>query len=302
MMLPPSRARILIVDDVPANLRVLAQALLPDYEVLVATGGEEALEAVAAERPDLILLDVVMPAPDGHEVCRRLKADPATRGIPVIFVSGRDEESDELDGLRLGAVDYIGKPFSLPVVKARIATHLELKRYRDLLENQSLADGLTGIPNRRRFDQVLAQTWSACQRRHEPVSVILMDVDHFKAFNDHSGHIAGDDGLRRIAQAMVAARRRTLDMVARYGGEEFVCVLADTDLPGAMAVAEGMRSAVTELSIAHPDPDVPGMVSISLGVATAIPDTVGSAETLLARADRALYQAKREGRNCVRSG
>ncbi len=295
-------ARILIVDDVPANVRLLAHALLPDYAVRVATSGSDALEVVASEAPDLILLDVMMPAPDGFEVCRRLKADPHSRDIPIIFISGRDEESDELQGLHLGAVDYITKPFSLPVVKARVATHLELKRYRDLLENQSLVDGLTGIPNRRRFDQVLAQAWPLCLRRAEPLAVILMDVDYFKRYNDHYGHLLGDDCLRRIGQALLAARRRPLDLIARYGGEEFVCVLADTDHEGALAVAEGLRAAVAALAIEHAYSDVAATVSLSLGVAARVPTATMVPELLLANADLALYQAKREGRNRVCAG
>lgn len=299
MAAPNERATLLIVDDVPANIRVLVQGLMADYELRVATGGEEALASVTAEAPDLVLLDVAMPAPDGHEVCRRLKADPRFRHIPVIFISGRDEEEDELAGLQLGAVDYIGKPFSLPIVKARIATHLELKRYRDLLENQSLVDGLTGIPNRRRLDQFIEQIWPLCLRRAEPLAVVLMDVDHFKAYNDLCGHLAGDDCLRRIGQALLRARRRPLDLLARYGGEEFVCVLADTDRDGALAVAEHLRQAVADLAIGHPSAEAGPYVSLSLGVAVAVPHAEDGAAALMAAADQALYEAKRQGRNRV---
>lgn len=293
------RAKILIVDDVPANIRVLVQGLMADYELRVATGGSEALAAVANELPDLILLDVAMPAPDGHDVCRQLKADPRFRHIPVMFISGRDEEEDELLGLQLGAVDYVTKPFSLPVVKARIATHLELKRYRDLLENQSLVDGLTGIPNRRRLDQFLEQIWPLCQRRVEPLALVLMDVDHFKSYNDQCGHLAGDDCLRRIGQALQRARHRPLDLIARYGGEEFVCVLADTDRDGAYAVAENLRAAVAALAIGHPDPQAGDFVSVSLGVAAMVPGEAQSVDELISAADQALYEAKRQGRNRV---
>lgn len=293
------RAKILIVDDVPANIRVLVQGLMADYELRVATGGGEALATVANELPDLILLDVTMPPPDGHEVCRQLKADPRFQHIPVVFISGRDEEEDELLGLQLGAVDYVTKPFSLPVVRARIATHLELKRYRDLLENQSLVDGLTGIPNRRRLDQFLEQIWPLCQRRAEPLALVMMDVDHFKSYNDRCGHLAGDDCLRRIGQALCRARHRPLDLIARYGGEEFACVLADTDRDGALAVAENLRAAVNALMIGHPDPEVADFVSVSLGVAATIPGEVQSVDDLISAADQALYEAKRQGRNRV---
>lgn len=296
------RARILIVDDVPTNIRVLVHALMPDYEVRVATNGLDALAAVASDPPDLILLDVAMPAPDGHEVCRRLKADPESRDIPVIFISGGSEESDELLGLRLGAVDYIVKPFSLPVVQARVATHLELKRYRDLLANQSLIDGLTGVPNRRRFDQFLQQSWKLCVRRSESLAVILIDVDHFKGYNDHYGHQAGDDTLRQIGQALLVTKRRPLDLLARYGGEEFVCVLPETNLSGALAVAECLRASVAALAIEHVQPGTGSLVSVSLGAAACISCAESTPGELLAMADRALYQAKREGRDRVCAG
>ena len=297
-----TRARILIVDDVPTNIRVLVQALLPDYEVRVATNGLDALAVVASDPPDLILLDVAMPAPDGHEVCRRLKADPESRDIPVIFISGGSEESDELLGLRLGAVDYIVKPFSLPVVQARVATHLELKRCRDLLANQSLIDGMTGIPNRRRFDQFLQQSWKLCLRRSESLAVILIDVDHFKSYNDYYGHQAGDDTLCQIGQALLATKRRPLDLLARYGGEEFVCVLPETNLSGALAVAESMRASVAALAIEHAHPGANCQISVSLGAAACTPGLESKSEELVAMADRALYQAKRTGRDRVCAG
>lgn len=294
-----ARAKLLIVDDVPANVRVLVQGLLADYDLRIATGGTDALQAVAAELPDLILLDVAMPEPDGHEVCRRLKADPQFQHIPIIFISGRDEEQDELLGLKLGAVDYIGKPFSLPIVKARIATQLELKRCRDLLEAQSLLDGLTGIANRRRLQQFLDQAWPLCQRRKEPLAVALMDVDHFKAYNDHFGHLAGDDCLRQLAQALRPWQRRPLDLLARYGGEEFVLVMAATDRDGALAVAEQLRQAVTALALPHPGSSVGPWLSLSVGVAVQIPAPDQTYPALLAAADQALYRAKREGRDRV---
>ncbi|CAK0769786.1 hypothetical protein WCLP8_4420002 [uncultured Gammaproteobacteria bacterium] len=166
------RQKILIVDDVPANIKVLSAVLRTDYEIFVATCGTDALDLARDEAPDLILLDVMMPEMDGLEVCRRLKADPATRDIPVIFVSAMSEVEDETAGLELGGVDYFIKPINPPIVKARIRIHLELKHKRELLEQLSLNDGLTGIANRRRFDETLDCEWRRCQRngQREPWS------------------------------------------------------------------------------------------------------------------------------------
>lgn len=291
------KATLLVVDDMPANIQMLATALMEDYEILVATSGNDALELIGDRLPDLILLDVVMPGMSGHEVCRRLKAEPRTQGVPVIFITGQNEEADELEGLELGAVDYITKPFSLPIVQARVHTHLELKRCRDLLESLSYLDGLTGIPNRRRFTEHLEFVWNQAQRQRTPVTAVLMDVDHFKAFNDHYGHQAGDECLTRVAQAVAATERRTSSLVARYGGEEFVCIVPRMDLQGAIVLAEHLRSSVVALALPHAHSSAASHVSISLGVASRIPGVGESWNTLLEKADEALYQAKKAGRN-----
>jgi diguanylate cyclase (GGDEF)-like protein len=291
------QATLLVVDDMPANIHLLATALMDDYEILVATSGEDALELIQDRLPDLILLDVIMPGLSGHDVCRRLKEDPRTQGIPVIFITGQNEESDELEGLELGAVDYITKPFSLPIVMARVHTHLELKHYRDLLESLSYLDGLTGIPNRRRFTEHLDFVWSQAQRQRTPVAAILMDVDHFKAFNDHYGHQAGDECLTRVARAVADTERRTTSLVARYGGEEFICIVPLLDTAGALALAERLRASVVALALPHAFSSAASHVSISLGVASKVPQVGEAWSALLEHADGALYQAKEAGRN-----
>ena len=301
----PSAARslILIVDDAPANIRILSQALKDEFEIAIATNGTDALDAVADNPPDLILLDVMMPGMDGHEVCRHLKADPSKQNIPVIFLTGKEAEDDEIAGLELGAVDYIIKPFSTAIVKARIRTHLELKRCRDLLENMALLDALTGIPNRRRFEDFLDFAWRQSQRQSQhiaaPLSVIILDVDHFKAYNDHYGHQAGDECLRAVAQALDGAKRRATDLVARYGGEEFVAVLPSTDAKGAMIFAETLRLAVDELKIPHAHSSAADHVTVSLGVATIVPIDGATPSQLIKQADQGLYRAKAQGRNRV---
>lgn len=291
--------RIMIVDDAAVNVRTLVNALMMEYEVMVATSGKDAIDIACKEIPDLILLDVVMPEMDGYEVCKILKTDPHTRHIPIIFVTGRGEDKDELAGLELGAVDYITKPFSLPIVQARVRTHLELKRYRDLLENYSFIDGLTGIPNRRRFDEFLNIMWRQAIRQNAQISLIMMDVDHFKAYNDHYGHQAGDECLRAVARGLMSAKRRATDLVARYGGEEFVCVLPSTDEDGAQVVAEQFRNRIEELCIPHGFSSVADHLTLSLGIATMIPQFEESFSAIIVQADQALYKAKLGGRNRV---
>jgi len=294
---PAGAPLILIVDDSPSNVRTLVQFLREDYRTLVAASGAAALELAFQERPDLILLDVVMPEMDGYQVCERLKEDPRTRQIPVIFVTGQNEEGGELRGFDLGAVDYIIKPFSISIVRARVRTHLELKRYRDDLERQSMTDGLTGIPNRRHLERFLDLLWSQALRLNGPIAVILMDLDHFKAYNDHYGHLAGDDCLRQVARTLERCTQRKTDLMARFGGEEFLCVLSGTDQEGAARVAEQLREAVEALAIPHAASGASDRVTISLGLAACVPRGDDRPEQLLERADRALYEAKRQGRN-----
>ncbi|RLJ62646.1 diguanylate cyclase domain-containing protein [Sulfurisoma sediminicola] len=293
-------ASILIVDDVPTNIQVLAEALRRQYRIKVATNGRDALAVAQAwPQPDLVLLDVMMPAMDGFEVCRRLKANPATRHIPVVFVTAKDDVADEERGLMLGAVDYIAKPFNLPVVRARVRNHLALKLKADLLESLANIDSLTDISNRRRFDEKLAAEWRRCQRSGLPLSLIMIDVDHFKAFNDHFGHGAGDICLITIAATLAANLSRPGDLVARYGGEEFAVILPETDPAGAVRIAERMREALAEQRIPQATGDDSSIVTLSAGVAGRVPDERADVAELIAAADRKLYDAKTLGRNRV---
>jgi len=295
------KQRILIVDDAPENIRILAQALKTDYKTTFATAGAQAIKfAMSEEPPDLILLDIMMPEMDGYEVCRRLKAEHKTKNIPVIFITAMNQEEDETKGLDIGAVDYIIKPFSMAIVKARVRTHLELKRHRDILENLSSLDGLTAIPNRRRFDEVLQTEWRHCMRESSPLSLVMIDIDYFKNFNDTRGHQAGDDCLKRVAKALANSVKRPMDIVARYGGEEFAAILPKTDRDGAVFVAETMRDNIESLNISHPNSPVADYVTISLGSATVLPDNRSDSDILVKAADDALFQAKREGRNSIR--
>jgi diguanylate cyclase (GGDEF)-like protein len=287
---------LLIVDDQAINIQTLYRIFQGDHRLLMATSGAKALAVCTDDPPDLILLDVVMPEMDGHEVCKRLKADEATRDIPVIFVTAHTDAASEAEGLDLGAVDFIAKPFNPAVVRARVKTHLTLKAQSDLLRQMAFVDGLTGVANRRCFDEQLLIEWRRGARHSRPVSLLLLDVDHFKRYNDRYGHQMGDDCLRRLAAAIEGGVCRPGDLVARYGGEEFACILPETGIDGALKVAQGIEQRVRALQIEHADSDAGNVVTLSVGVAMSVPQPEGDPLRLLGLADVQLYQAKRSGR------
>lgn len=293
---PYNRPKLLIVDDQPINIRVLHELFREDCDVFMATSGEQAITVCQTQLPDLILLDVVMEGMDGHEVCRRFKADPATQDIPIIFITAQQQESDEVLGLELGAVDFISKPINPTIVRARVRTHLTLKLQNDLLRSMALMDGLTGVANRRKFDEDISADWRQCFREQKPLSLIMVDVDFFKRYNDRYGHQAGDGCLKSVAQVLFETVRRPYDLVARYGGEEFACVLPNTGLSGAVEIAENMQERVRALGIEHSASDVDRVVTISLGVATLTPSGDLEFQALIEAADKQLYEAKKAGR------
>ena len=287
---------LLLVDDQPINIQVLYQIFSPDYRVLMATSGAKALALCQQDPPDLVLLDVMMPEMDGHEVCRRLKTDEATRNIPVIFVTAHNDAAEETRGLEVGAVDFIAKPVNPAVVRARVKTHITLKQQSDLLRQMVFIDGLTGVSNRRRFDEVLHTEWRRSSRSGSPLALLMLDVDHFKRYNDRYGHQAGDDCLRRVAAAVNQSLMRPGDLAARYGGEEFACILPTTELEGAMALARRIERLVRDLTIEHVDSDVAAVVTVSIGVGVGSAGRQSDPASLLAFADTQLYRAKHGGR------
>ena len=289
--------RLLIVDDQPANIRVMAEALRDRYELYFATSGAKALEIAESGDIELVLLDIVMPDLDGYEVCRRLKSDERTSRIPVIFVSAREEASEEARGFDVGGVDYITKPIRPPVVRARVQTHLDLKHSRDLLEKLASIDPLTRIPNRRRFDESLDHEWKRAMRSGAALSVAILDVDYFKKFNDTYGHARGDACLREVAQAVAGVARRPGDVVARYGGEEFGAIFPDTDGIAMQVLGEKLVDAVRALEIEHQLSACAPHVSVSVGSVSLVPSVDGDAAAALQAADRMLYEAKEQGRN-----
>jgi diguanylate cyclase (GGDEF)-like protein len=296
------KPKLLVVDDQPINIQVMYQAFGGDYQVFMATSGAQALTICKNNPPDLILLDVVMPGMDGFEVCTRLKADEATRHIPVIFVTAHTDAAQETHGLNVGAVDFIAKPVNPDVVRARVKTQLTLKFQSDLLRQLVFLDGLSGVFNRRYFDQQLATEWSRAARNNSPLSLILLDVDFFKRFNDRYGHQAGDDALRTIAAKLKSCLRRPADLVARYGGEEFACILPETSHDDALSMAHELERKIREMQIPHEDSGVANVITISVGIATREQGAGGDAQGLIGLADNLLYQAKNTGRGKVCGG
>lgn len=290
---------VLIVDDTRLNIKIMTDILESYYTLFCATSGREALEIATSKKIDLILLDVIMPGMDGYEVCKRLKNDPQTQNIPVIFISAMTNVEDETKGLEVGAIDYIFKPVSPPILKARVRNHIELKTCRDVFEKRSLMDGLTGVANRHYFNRIFNQEWRRALRNRNPLSIVFIDIDFFKKYNDHYGHLAGDECLRKVGTALKDSVERTGDLAARYGGEEFIIVLPVTSGADAIKVGEKVRRNIKALMVAHHMSEVSEYVTVSVGVATVIPDNSMVSASLIAKADSALYQAKRKGRNLV---
>lgn len=294
------RPRLLVVDDQPINIQALHQIFQHDHEVFAATSAAQALELCRRQLPpDLILLDIVMPDVDGLALCQQLKQQPATADIPIIFVTALSSAEEEAAALQAGGADFISKPVNPAVVRARVATHLTLKAQTDFLRQLAFVDGLTGIANRRRFDDALQSAWRHGLRTQEPLALVMFDIDHFKLYNDHYGHQQGDISLQAVANTVHQLMQRPYDLAARYGGEEFVCLLPGCTAAHLPAKAEQLRAAIAALQLPHAASPTAAHLTISVGAAHFLPSADASPQLLLKQADAALYQAKRQGRNRV---
>ncbi len=308
MKRPPSTSthggRVFVVDDNAANRDLLQEDLeMEGFEVECFPGGAPALAAATADPPDVILLDIQMAGMDGLETCRRLKADPTTAHVPVLFVTGhRADDQTAIDALRVGGNDFLAKPYSAPILVARVTCQITISRAHARLRYLAMTDELTGIYTRRYLFDSFRRTIKTTTRTSTEVACLIADIDHFKSINDSRGHIEGDSVLREVAGAISDSVRET-DLVARYGGEEFAVVLPHTDLAGALTVGEKIRAGVAERCTP---------VTISVGAASIKPSDVATTldkdsietlvDTLLRAADRAVYEAKRGGRNRVVPG
>ena len=290
--------KILIVDDSAVQAAQLKSILDDEYDVAVAQTAEDGLKRVSKEEYSLILLDVVMPGMDGFTLLKKLQEEIVTQSLPVILITSLSDVADEQHGLVLGAVDYITKPFSPLIVKARVNTHIKLYRYRRQAEWQSMTDQLTGVANRRRYDRYSVSKWWEAVRLHVPFSICIFDIDHFKAYNDTFGHPAGDKVIAAVAKTASSRFKRRTDFFARYGGEEFVALSIGEPFEKIFEHAKGVRQAIEDLHIPH-DPAVSQWVTVSVGGVTVIPPEEGSYAFFLKVADAMLYDAKKYGRNRV---
>jgi len=287
---------ILIADDEKTNLDILGDILSPAYNLLISKSGPRALELAREHKPDLILLDVLMPEMSGFEVITRLKQSEITDKIPVIFITGLADPANEEKGFNLGAVDYIAKPFIRAIVKARVNTHIKIIDQIRTIENIGLIDPLTKISNRRGFETRFNMEWCRALRQQTPISILIMDLDRFKNYNDTYGHQQGDVALKTFSEIASNALLRSIDFVARWGGEEFVILLPGTDIHGAAEVAERVRKDV-EASVIPTETGTVTRVTVSIGVNTVVPDANASTDDFIKKADQALYKAKELGRN-----
>lgn len=290
--------KILVIDDSPVQSRFLCSILSNDYEFTVCHTAEEGLEAAKEERFSLILLDVVMPGMDGFVMLKELKGMEVTKYIPVILITSLSDAQYEERGLLLGAVDYITKPFNPVIVRARVNTHIQLYRYQMRFKEQAMVDELTGVANRRRYDEESASRWREAVRFELPFSICMFDIDKFKLYNDTFGHPAGDKVITAVAQTAASYFQRATDLFARYGGEEFVAVFLGSQGVSAFEFMKTVRQSVEDLHIQHNSPVSP-WVTISAGGVTLIPRPEDKMEDYLKLADNMLYEAKQLGRNRV---
>jgi len=319
MSMNNKRPKILVVDDIPINIELQKAYLsIAGYQVLEARDGEEALRRVKEDKPDLIILDIMMPKINGFEVCRRLKNDPQTCFIPVVMVTALKEMEDKIKGIEAGADDFISKPFNKTELLARVKSLLrikflhdeleekrlelqrkvmELEEAQDRLQRLAITDGLTGLYNYRYFWEQLYQEVNRAKRHNLRVSLLMMDIDFFKHYNDAHGHPAGDDVLVTIAK-LLKENIRKIDIPARYGGEEFSIILVETDKQAAHFVAEKIRALIEEYPFQYENGQPNGRLTVSIGVST-YPEDGDSADALVNKADQRLYRAKQEGKNKV---
>ena len=290
---------ILIVDDNTGMVQLMARMLKGVARLRFATRGDEALKLMRESAPDLVLLDAEMPGMSGYEVCDAIRADATLADIPVIFVTGHGETDAEVLGLEAGAVDFITKPVNEALLLARVRTQLRLKSMSDELRSMATTDGLTGLANRRHFDELMRREWQRCARTGSSIALLMADIDHFKRYNDSYGHPGGDACLQAVAKALTLVARRPADRVGRLGGEEFVVLLPDTDVAGGQEVAEHAVKLIQALALPHVASLTAEHVTISVGVAVCTGQDMArhDPQSLYSAADHALYAAKAQGRN-----
>ncbi|MDM8527103.1 diguanylate cyclase [Anaerolineales bacterium HSG24] len=319
---------ILVVDDNPTNLKVLFSYFRSlGFTVTPVRSGEHAIRFFDQQSCDIILLDILMPDMNGYDTCQHLKANSATKDIPIIFMSALSETVNKVKGFEVGAVDYITKPFEYEEVLARVKTHLTLRFLQKYMERknkqlqQEIAkrkqleeelwqannrlhylaaiDGLTQVANRRSFDIYLNQQWQKMHQDKTPLSLIMCDIDYFKQYNDLYGHLAGDDCLQQVAQNIRQVVSPETDLVARYGGEEFAVILPNISLEQAYETAQSIQAKIAQLKIIHEQSAICPYLTVSMGISSMVPNQKSDPNLLIHISDKMLYQAKNMGRNRI---
>ena len=293
-----NKTKILIIDDEHSNILALVEILGAEFEIFFQRNGAAGIKAAFELLPDIILLDILMPEMDGYEVLTKLKQAELTRDIPVIFITGLREIEDEKKGFILGAVDYITKPFISEIVELRVKSQAKIVEQMKKIEHLSMTDQLTGLPNRRCFDTRFNSDWGRALREQTPISVLIMDVDNFKKYNDSFGHQQGDFALQSFGKVISKTLKRPGDFAARWGGEEFIVLLPDTNASGAIYIAEEIRRNIEEMTIPSDD-EKAAKITVSIGVNTREHGDSDDKKVFFIRADDALYASKEKGRNTV---
>lgn len=291
---------ILIVDDEKTNIDILNEILKEDYRLLVAKSGQDAIRRAQMSKPDLILMDIIMPDMNGFQVLSALKGNPLTVNIPIIFITGLNSVEDEERGFLLGAVDYIVKPFNNNIVKARVNTHLQIIKQMRTIEKLGLIDTLTNLPNRRSYENHLSTSWANAITRKAPISMIMVDADDFKVYNDTYGHPQGDILLKALGNILASVNQYPNSIAARIGGDEFALLLPDISLVDASTIAGRMRLQIQNTSIPYRKDNIETCFTVSMGVSSAYPNDETSRSKFFDRADSMLYVAKANGKNQVR--
>ena len=315
------KATVLIVDDMQVNLAILSEILKCEYHVKIAKSGQKALEIVENGNIDLILLDIVMPELDGYEVCEILKNSDKTKDIPIIFVTASKEADDEEKGFLVGAVDYITKPFKPKTILSRVRTHInlhlrqteleklshdlqnkniELKKYISIIQEISITDGLTNVYNRRHFNEIFPKIVNSAKRNNELVCFLLLDIDHFKLYNDNYGHQAGDNVLVKFTSCLKLSLKRVDDMCFRLGGEEFAVIFKSEDEEKALEFADTLKSNIENLAIPHEYNSASKYITASLGLICKYGREIENIDAIYKEADDLLYEAKNSGRNNIK--
>ncbi|MFT6899034.1 MAG: diguanylate cyclase (GGDEF)-like protein [Paraglaciecola sp.] len=300
----PLKQTLLLADQDPLLQKVFKDHYSLSYRLLITSSGKEAYELAINDQIDMAVLNIQTTDISGFDTCTHLKQHPVSADIPVILIGATPSPAQITFGLNLGAIDFISTPVDISILTAKIKNHMQLAAKLSALALISCTDGLTGVPNRMQLDTSLNRAWYAAIRGHHHLSLLMIDIDYFKRFNDTFGHVAGDECLKRVAQTIQNALHRDSDSMGRYGGEEFAVVLPFTDLQGAKLIGQHILEEIERLDIDNPKAKTTKKVTVSIGVATLDPAqeidyTHAQPEDLIKRADKTLYRAKKQGRNTI---